>query len=153
MAEAFEIKVTGLKEVQKALYSYSQQLGDKVVIAALTQGARLVQRAAKGRAPVLTGRLKRGIVVKKSKINSARRGGNLIGVYLALRKGKGRKDPKDAFYGRFIEDGFTARDGKKITGKQFITGALESTRESAVRLIVSSVERGAEIVKRKLGLR
>lgn len=152
MADAFEIKITGLKEVQKALYSYSQQLGDKVVIAALTQGARLVQRAAKTRAPVITGRLKRGIVVRKSKINNGRRR-ELIGVYMTLRKGKGKKDPKDAFYGSFIEDGFTARGGRVISGKEFIKGAFRGTRDAAVRLIVQSAERGAEIVKRKVGLR
>lgn len=153
MADGITIEIKGLRETQRALFAYSQQLGDRVVIAALTQGARLVQRAAKARAPVLTGRLKRGIVVRKSKIYSARRGGNTLGVYLSLRKGRGKKDPKDAFYGRFIEDGFTAKGGKKIPGKRFIQSALASTQEAAVQLIVQSAERGAEIVKRKVGLK
>lgn len=154
MANEFEIKVSGLQEVQRSLFQYSQQLGDKVVIAALTQGARVVQRAAKQRAPQLTGRLKRyGVVVRKSKINSARRSANTLGVYLTLRRGRGKSDPKDVFYGRFVEDGFTARGGQKIPGQKFINTAFLSNRESAAKLIVRSVEVGSDLLKRKLGFK
>ncbi len=153
MADEISFTVNGLKEVQRALYQYSQQLGDKVIVAALTTGARLVQREAKARAPKLTGRLRRGIVVRRSKIYNGRRNRSQIGVYLTLRRGKGKRDPKDAFYGRFIEDGFTDKSGKKIAGQRFIKGALIKTRENAVRLIVAAAEQGAEIVKRKVGLR
>lgn len=175
----FEIKVSGLREVQKSLYAYSQQLGDKVVLDALRLGARAMQAKARAGAPKLTGRLRRGIVVKKSKIHNGKRN-ETIGVYLTLQKGKGRKDPKDAFYGRFIEDGWNAR-GKSRTGKgqsfeivqrfgrrtgrkslpsqtnvpgvKFMQGAFNSTKEASARLIVQAVERGAEILKRKTGLK
>lgn len=148
-----EIKVSGIREVNKALYSYSQQLGDKVVIASLLQGARLVQRSVKIAAPVRTGMLKRGIVVKRSKIYSPRRGGNKLGVYLTLRKGRGRKDPRDVFYGKFMDGGWTDRGGNKHQGSGFITGTFNRMKGAAVRLIVASAERGAEIVKRRTGLR
>lgn len=153
MADGITIEIKGIRETQRALYAYSQQLGDRVILGALNQGARLVQREARRRAPVLTGTVKRGIVVRKSKIYSPRRGGNQLGVYLTLRRGRGRKDKKDAFYGRFVEDGYISRGGNAIPAKQFIKGAFQSMRENAVRLIVLSVESGAEIVKRKVGLK
>lgn len=109
MAEAFEIKVTGLKEVQKALYSFSQKLGDRIVIASLQQGANLVKRAAKNSAPRKSGRLRSAIVVRKSRIHSGRLSGDMIGVYLTIRTGKGKKDPKDGFYGRWQESGWNVR--------------------------------------------
>jgi HK97 gp10 family phage protein len=177
----FEMKVSGLKEVQRSLYAFSQQLGDKVVIDALRLGARAMQAKARAGAPKLTGRLRRGIVVKKSKINNGKRK-EALGVYLTIRTGKGRKDPKDAFYGRFIEDGWNAkgksnrgtgkrkrletvsrfgsRTGRKtlpsdrdVPGIKFMQGAFNSTKQQSANLIVQAVERGAEILKRKTGLK
>jgi HK97 gp10 family phage protein len=175
----FEIKVTGLKEVQKSLYQYSQQLGDKVVMDALRLGARFMQARAKSNAPKLTGRLRRGIVVKKSKIYNGKRN-ETLGVFLTLRKGRGRADTKDAFYGRFIEDGwnvrgksrtakgqraeivsrFGSRTGRKtlpgnrdIPGIKFMDRAYKTTREQSATIIVQAVERGSEILKSKIGLK
>lgn len=108
----FAIKVTGLKETQRALYSYSQQLGDKVVIDSLKQGARIVQRAAKAAAPVRTGRLKRGIVIKKSKIYNGRQRADMIGVFLTILRGR-RYGKRDAFYGRFQEEGWEVRGASR----------------------------------------
>jgi HK97 gp10 family phage protein len=175
----FEIKVTGLQEVQRSLYAYSQQLGDKVVLDALRIGARFMQSRAKSNAPKLSGRLRRGIVVKRSKIFNGRRN-ETLGVYLTLRKGKGRDDPKDAFYGRFIEDGWNVR-GKSRTGKgqraeivsrfgnktgrkslpgirnipgvKFMDSAFKTTKEQSANLIVQAVERGAEVLKQRVGLK
>lgn len=112
MAET--ITVTGLDEVQKRLYSYSQQLGDRVVLGALRQGANLVKKAAQANAPVLSGTLKqRGIVVRKSKIHRGKSSKDLIGVYLTIA-GKKKSDPAyrtkdDPYYGKFLETGWNTR--------------------------------------------
>ena len=171
MNEAIEIK--GLKEVQKALYSYSQQIGDRVILAALRQGANLVKKAVVANAPRGdTGALKKSFRVSRSKIHRGKFSGDMIGVYLTIRKGRGRKDPKDAFYGRWIESGWNVRGKRKsvgrssanrgrasspgardIPGQKFIERAFLSSRESALRLIVQSAERGAEIVAQKTGLK
>ena len=173
MSETIEVR--GLKEVQKALYSYSQQLGDRVILAALRQGANLVKKAAVANAPKNTGALKKSLRVSRSKIHRGKMSGDMIGVYLTIRKGGGRKDPKDAFYGRWIESGWNVR-GKRISGRsasrsssnrgrksapgardvtglKFIERAFLANRESAARLIVQAAERGAEIVAQKTGLK
>lgn len=153
MADDISIKITGLKETQRALYSYSRDLGDRVVLRSLREGAKVVQKSAKQKAPVRTGRLKRGIVIRNSKIHSKRRG-RLLGVYLTLRKGKGKSDPKDAFYGRWIEDGWRPHGrGRMIPGKKFIKGAFASMRTAAVNVIVATAKAGAEVVARKTGLK
>jgi HK97 gp10 family phage protein len=165
------ITVTGLKEAQRALYSYSQQLGDFVVFKSLRVGANIVRDAARAKAPVgQTGNLKRGIVVMKSKINNGRKS-ELLGMTVTIRTRKGAP-----FYGRFQEDGwntrgarngsrsniialFGARTGRKtqpgktnVPGKKFINQAFIEKRAEAVDMIVRTSIAGADVLARKLGL-
>ena len=168
------ITITGIRETQKALYSYSQQLGDRVVRGALRQGANYVLRGIKELIPVKTGLLKRrGFRVANSRIHNGRMSSSMIGVYIGMRKKKG-----DPFYGRFQNDGwnthgksaggkraairaaFGSRTGRKtmpgktnVPGKKFVQRGFEFRKEAAVQLIVRAAEVGAEIVKRKVGLR
>lgn len=140
------ITITGLQEVQKSLYQYSQQLGDRVVYGALRQGANLVRKAIQQQVPVNTGKLKRGFVVSRSKIHRGRLSTDMIGIYLTLRKGK-----NGPYYGRFQNDGWQA--GKtKVPGKHFIQTAFEANKENALRVIISDAQAGAELLARKVGL-
>jgi hypothetical protein len=142
------ITVGGLQEVQRTLYAYSQQMGDRVVRMALRQGANHVLRGIREGVPIKTGLLKRrGFRVANSRIHNGRRQSELIGLYIGLRKGKG-----DPFYGRFQNDGFTV-GRTKVPGKGFVQRAFVERREGAVQLIVQSAEAGAESVKRRLGMK
>ena len=157
MTEA--ITITGLKEVQKTLYGFSQQLGDRVVRGALKVGANYVLKGIKKLAPrgpdrivdhvsIKGGALKRrGFKVANSKIHNGRFSTSMIGVWVGIKRGK-----NDPFYGRFQNDGWQA--GKtKVPGKQFVQRGFESRKDAAVELIVRAAEAGAEVVKRKVGLR
>jgi HK97 gp10 family phage protein len=146
------VKITGLKEAQKALYSYSQQMGDRVVRAALRQGANLVLKQARANAPKRTGALKKALRVANSKINNGRKRKGVIGLYLSIRRGKGRGDPRDAFYGKFVESGWQSGQ-TKVAGQKFVERAYLSQRENAAKLIAQSAIRGAEIVARRTGLK
>jgi len=170
------IEVRGLRELEADLNQLSHKLRTKVVRDALKLGLKQVQKDAKRRAPKDTGRLRRGIIIKNSRIHNGKRVGLLgrtLGVYLSLRKGKGKADPKDAFYGRFIEDGWTTagkrtgdrrnitsqfgrRTGRKtqpgktkVPGKQFIKGAWRNQKGNAIRLSVKAIEKGIDVLKRK----
>ena len=170
------IKITGLKEVQRTLYAYSQQLGDKVVLGALRKGAQLIRRAAianlDSTTKIKTGRLRKGFRIIKSKQFRGTFSGDMIGVYLTIAKKK--KD--DPYYGRFLEDGwsphgvrigprsairaaFGSRTGRKtqpgnpkIDGRHFIENAWNEKRESAVNLIVQSATAAADLLAKKLNL-
>lgn len=169
------ITITGLKEVQKNLYKFSQQLGDRVVLGALRQGANLIRKAVKRELSSVgirsrTGNLQKAWKVVRSKIHRGKLSTDMIGVYLALRE-----DKNGAFYGRFINDGWNSHGkrigwskarpfaanrragrvtsgGRDIPGKHFIQKAFNANRESAVRLIVADAEAGAAVLARKSGL-
>lgn len=142
------LTITGLKETQRALYAYSQQLGDRVVRGALRQGANHVLRGIRELVPVKTGLLKRrGFRVANSRIHNGRSSSAMIGVYINLRKRKG-----DPFYGRFQNDGWQAGN-TKVPGKGFVQRAFNERKAAAVDLIVRSAEAGAEVVKRRVGLK
>jgi len=141
------LAVSGLQETQRTLYTYSQQMGDRVVRMALRQGANHILRGIREAVPVKTGLLKRrGFRVANSRIHNGRRASELIGLYISLRKGKG-----DPFYGRFQNDGFRA-GSTRVPGKGFVQRSFEDRKETAVQLIVNAAEAGAESVKRRLGL-
>ncbi len=146
MAET--IRVTGLREAQRSLYSLSQKLGDRVVLGSLKQGANLVARLARVNVPVKTGRLKsRGISVANSKFHRGRSSKDLIGVFLTISRRK--KD--GTFYGWFQEQGYRA--GKTIVpGKKFLEAAWLAKRAEAVELIRRSAIAGAGVLARKEGL-
>ena len=165
------IKVNGVSELNKALYSFSQQLGDKVALAALREGANLVRKTLKDIVPVRTGKLRKGFIVARSKIHSGRQSGDMIGVYLTLRKGtkaraaKGGRAAREAnpspFYSRFLNDGWkpgkrgkkSGFDGRqKVPGLRFVQSAFEGQKHAAVRVIIQSAEAGAAVLAKKTGL-
>lgn len=165
------IQISGLKQVQRRLYSYSQQLGDRVVIGSLRQGANVVLRAARSNAPMRTGKLRKGIRVSRSKIHRGRTSNDLIGVYIGISSKKGAP-----FYGFFQEEGWVAagkriktripgtgkrgRRGRqievtsgkvtKVPGKHFIEKAFNANKAAAVDVIVKSAEAAADVLARKL---
>ena len=159
------IEITGLREVQKKLYAYSQQLGDRVVYGALRAGAAVMRKSivTSGAWTDRTGKLRKGFKISRSKIHRGRLSTDMIGIYLSLRKGK------DApYYGRFLNDGWNSHGarvaavskrsgrvtsaGRDIPGKHFIQNSFQSTKESSLRVIISNASAGADVLARKVGL-
>jgi HK97 gp10 family phage protein len=180
MAADFTIKTSGLEEAQKAIYSYGQQFGDFVVYKSLRAGANVVLREARANAPIKTGKLKKGIVIMKSRINNGKKS-PLLGMTITIRKRKG-----DPFYGRFQEDGWNTRgraseglggkfgklvdrhfivkrfgsnSGRKtqpgktdVPGKKFIENAFTSKQGESVNMIVTTATAAADLLARRQGL-
>jgi len=140
------ITVTGLKEVQEKLYSYSRKVGDKVILASLRKGAAVVRKEIQSNVPVKTGKLKRAFAISRSRIHRGRIPGSMIGIYLTIRKGK-----NGAFYGRFLNDGY--QKGKTtIPGKFFIQKAFDSKKSAAVAVIIKTAEDGATKLAKEMGI-
>jgi HK97 gp10 family phage protein len=114
-----EAKVTGIPELKRELAAIVPKLRVRALRNALAAGARVVQRAARGAAPVLNpaslavrkgyrtpGLVRKAISVRTSKL--ARRRGD-VGVFVNVRPAKkglrGAKSKLDPFYWRFIEFG------------------------------------------------
>jgi HK97 gp10 family phage protein len=84
----------------------------------LRQGANLIAKQVRATAPVKTGRLRKSIKVKNSRINRINKNGK-VGVYITIYKGKSRDDKKGAWYGSFVNNGYK-RGSKAVTGRQAV---------------------------------
>jgi HK97 gp10 family phage protein len=131
MAE-IEIDIRGIAETQRALYQFSEKLGDRVILRALRAGANSMRKQIRDAAPVKTGRMKRATVVATSKIHRRRRDG-VVGVYITVRPGKSRTDPKGAYYARFVEHGFK-RGSRQIGTKEAIRSGVVTEDQHAAAL-------------------
>jgi HK97 gp10 family phage protein len=140
MAESY--KIEGLDALKRNINELTADLKRKVVRAGLRDAAAPIARQARANAPVLKedhpyrlpNTLKKSIITKASKEFNGKNG--VIGVYISVKKRKGlggkesAKNPFDPFYWRFMEFGFTAVGGKKITGG---TNLRNKTRNERVR--------------------
>ena len=131
-----EVKVDGMQDLRAALLGIVPKLRRRALRQALAAGARLVQREARLRAPVLKlstiggasavrrgvrapGTVKRAISVRTSKI-SARLGdvGVFVNVRPAKRAQRGARNPADPYYWRWLEFGWNpagATTGGRLT--------------------------------------
>ncbi len=175
MANGIELEIKGLKEINKAIHEIPAQLGKRVVTSALREGAKIIQKEARSLAPRKSGRLRRAIKVKKSRIHTKPRMGK-FGFYIKINPGKKRDDMQGAYYGHIIDGGwntrgkgasrrsdvtssFNRRTGRKtmrgktdVSGKEFMLRAYRRKHKIAADYTVKAVERGVETVKRRLGL-
>jgi hypothetical protein len=119
-----ESKITGIPDLRAALAGIAPKLRVRALRNALAAGARLVQRAARARTPVMNplahgnryafrkgyrkpGTVRKAISVRTSKV-SRRRGD--VGVFVNVRPARGvkrgGKSPHDPFYWRWLNSGF-----------------------------------------------
>lgn len=129
-------KVGGLPDLKQALQQLVPKLRRRALRNALAAGARVVQKEARAKAPVLSpaslavrkgerasGTVRKAISVRTSKLAS--RAGD-VGVFVNVRPAKkgarGGKVPTDPFYWRWINWGWNAArssDGLGRKGKRY----------------------------------
>ncbi|MGZ5000620.1 MAG: HK97-gp10 family putative phage morphogenesis protein [Methylomonas sp.] len=136
----FSIKIRGISEIQKALFQFNAKLAERVTRLALRKGANYMLKEIRNATPVKTGRLKRAIKVKNSRINTIRNNGS-VGVYITVSPGKSRNDPKGAWYGKFVETGYN-RGSQTVGGRRAVhMGLISNSQLSAKRAFVNSKRR------------
>jgi HK97 gp10 family phage protein len=123
------VQVTGMAELERKIVAMGQKVGLKAIRSALVAGAQIVKKDSMARVPVLTGRLKRSLYIKRmSKPNPFKEN-----VIFGARHGKKmQKRGLDAFYWGFIEFGHKDRAGKNVPAKSFIRPAFESSKQRAL---------------------
>jgi HK97 gp10 family phage protein len=125
MAEVIVTRV-GIQDFRRDLRALGPKFEARVVRAGLRAAGKEFERAAKQLAPVLKkrrknrrpGALRDAIRVINSKRSTPRKTGS-VGVFIGFvrRKNVRRGGPDDAFYGRFLEDGYYPRPpGGKLRG-------------------------------------
>lgn len=151
MADGVEIDIHGLAETQRALYQFSERLGDRVTLLALRTGANYILKKVREAEPVKTGRLKRATVVKNSRINQRRRNGK-VGVYITVKPGKKRTDLKGAWYGKFVEVGYK-RGSTVVSGKHFVKSTFENNKQAALDIVLTAIEQGGQTLINEISRR
>ena len=140
----FRVEIEGDEELMRKLNAMSKGFRSKALLHAVTQGAEIVEREAKARAPVRKGgrggTLRRSITTMTLKETS-----KLAKVAVGWRKGRASRT--DAFYGIMIEKGTRPRrrkDGVSTgTGpaRPFLIPAFHSKREQVARQIKIELSR------------
>lgn len=124
------VRIDGLADLEKRLSLLSKDIGGKVARGATSAGARVIQKDAIRRAPVLTGTLKKSIVVKREKRTQ------LAAEYAVGWKKPRKKGDPDGWYGRLVEFGTV-----KMTARPHIRPAFDSQKGAAVDKITSVLRR------------
>jgi HK97 gp10 family phage protein len=149
VADGISVKLEGIDELKRALASLPAKIRVKAIRSALRDAAKVIQKDARGRAPVLAtatprrrpGTIKRRIMVRNSKV--ARQRGD-EGVFVSVKpltRGDAKKlgkrgstNPNDPYYWWWQEFGYRPR-GKKaaaVPGKKFLTTAAQSKGAEAI---------------------
>lgn len=160
--------ITQLSIARDELRSVPEQLRIKVAKAATKEGAKIykrvvlrtitakgignsVQRLANGQVRKRsTGRLRRNVILRTSRINNGRRN-SLVGAYVAVRTKGSRSSQKNAFYARFLEDGWepagkrVGRSDSKATRSRGRSDSERSGRERYSSLSYAQVKGRAGI--------
>nr|WP_025853026.1 HK97 gp10 family phage protein [Paenibacillus ehimensis] len=152
MPKKFEI--IGLKELQRDI-----KLLGRVPQSAATKGARaggkIILGAAKGNAPVDTGDLKSGLIMKKERKTAP--GKAVYDVMPDPAKNdifvKMSKDGKRAYYPASQEYGFLTVDGRYVPGYRYLRHALDHNKTIIEETILSTAGREVDKVLRSKGMR
>jgi len=134
------VEIEGDEELIRKLNAMSKGFRSKALLHALTQGAEIIEREAKARAPVRTGLLRRAITTITLKS-----GNKLAKVAVGWRNSKASRFA--AFYGIMQEKGTKPRRTKAgvRTGtgpaRPFLIPAFDSKREQVARQIKIELSR------------
>ena len=143
-------EIVGMKELERAF----RELG-KVPQSAATKSARaggqIVLRAARANAPVDTGELRDGIILKREKTRV--RGKAVYDVMMDPAKNdifvKTTKDGKRYYYPASQEYGFLTRDGGYIPGYRFLRRAIDENANQIERRILEVAGKEVDKALRK----
>lgn len=148
MSDIVNIQVHGLQELQAKIARLPKAVARKVVYSSLRKGAAIVRKKAQQYVPVRTGTLKKGFKVSRSRIH---RGPQEFGIYLTLKSGRGRSDPRDPYYGVFVERGYR-RGNRAVPGVYYLKRALAENYQATVDAIVADANQRIDGLITELGL-
>lgn len=154
---ALGMNIDGMAEVQRMLKTISPRITKKNLRRAVNQGAAIVGKEARRRAPKREGRLRRNIKWKRRKgkstyakssvyvqVGERTQQHELSTGHFMPGSGSFKDDPKDAFYWRFIE-----RGTKYIVARPFIRPAVSSKFRVVVNHVRDELTRGVRTEVRR----
>lgn len=137
--------IQGMRELQRLM----RRLGavpQKVANKAARSGAAIARKAAKSNAPVDTGELKKGLIMKAER--RVKRGKKVYGIMMDPKKNdlfvKVSKSNKRSYYPASQEYGWTT-NGKYTPGYRYLRHALENNTRKIEQKVIETA--GKEIDK------
>ena len=155
-----EVKLTGLKELEKALEQLPKEIQSRPLRSAVSAAAKVIVDDVKARVPVgETGNLKTAVYRYRSRRNSSTgRETFFVGIRQGKaqykdtaynrrrgRVGKTYKTAGEAYYWRFLEFG-TA----KMQAKPFLRPAFEANKSKAVEVMKDRLGKAIQSQAKKL---
>jgi len=140
MMARVDFKIEGMKELERTIRELGK-LPQKCVTPAAKKGARIALKAAKAKAPFLTGALEEGIILKGEK--TRRKGKKVYQVTMNPAMNdifvKTTKDGKRYYYPASMEYGFITRDGGYSPGFHYLRDALVDNKAAIERTVVDEL--------------
>lgn len=151
MADVFDIKITGLAELQRQLREFGPKLEQRGLRAMNYAGARVVLEKVRETAPVRTGLLRANLVTYKRRTKPGAithtiglkvvrlKYGNTPENRRRRRVGKKYEADGPAFYGKFVEFG-----SSKMAARPFLRPALYAAAPAAVEAMKARLAKAVE---------
>ena len=137
MAKRVKFEVEGLKELEKTIRKLGK-LPQKCVTKAAKKGAQIALKAAKQKAPFLTGALEEGIILKGEK--TKKKGKKVYQVTMNPVMNdvfvKTTKDGKRYYYPASQEYGFITKNGGYVPGFHYLRDSLVDNKERIEKTVV-----------------
>lgn len=137
MPNKVKFKIEGMKELEKTIRKLGK-LPQKCVTKAAKKGAQIALKAAKQKAPFLTGALEEGIILKGEK--TRRKGKKVYQVTMNPAMNdvfvKTTKDGKRYYYPASQEYGFITKNGGYVPGYHYLRDSLVDNKERIEKTVV-----------------
>jgi len=132
-----KFKIEGMEELEKTIRKLGK-LPQKCVTKAAKKGAQIALKAAKQKAPFLTGALEEGIILKGEK--TRRKGKKVYQVTMNPAMNdvfvKTTKDGKRYYYPASQEYGFITKNGGYVPGFHYLRDSLVDNKERIEKTVV-----------------
>mgnify|MGYP001392164245 FL=1 len=130
-------EIEGMKELEKTIRKLGK-LPQKCVTKAAKKGAQIALKAAKQKAPFLTGALEEGIILKAEKTKKKGKKVYQVTMNPAMNDVfvKTTKDGKRYYYPASQEYGFITKNGGYVPGYHFLRDSLVDNKERIEKTVV-----------------
>lgn len=125
------IEINGLKEIIDKLNSLPEKLENKVIRAAIRQGANVIKDKVKSYVPVDTGDLKKSIKVTGTRYQKGK-------IAFVVRPTPNKKKKVSVYYAKFVENGTS-----KMAAKPFLRPAFDEAGDDVLNKTI-------EVIKSKI---
>ncbi|MNO29180.1 hypothetical protein D3C76_190880 [compost metagenome] len=138
-------RIDGMKELER-MFKQLEKVPQTVATKSARAGATIALRAAKAKAPVDTGELKSGIILKRER--RVRAGKAVYDVMMDPAKNdifvKTTVDGKRYYYPASQEYGYIAPDGSYIPGYHFLRDSLEDNVQAIEQKVINTAKKTVE---------